>query len=203
VVSLCYFRIKGTGQRTRGNLKAWFTGGDTPLYMRTPKRGFRPPNPKPLAVVNLDRLFVHISQLRIDPKQKITIKTLIESNLINKRQVKFGIKILGGEIAFSLEGDKIFLSRFKRWLPVETLQNIHIEATDFSTNAADVLTKLNSKYTLLYRNRLSLRAHINPERFEHPKLESVPPPKYILKYRNQVVAGQYTFPKMGDVVSRR
>lgn len=44
---------KGQKARSGAKARAWFEGGQMPLYRRTPKRGFKNPNRKEWSVVNL------------------------------------------------------------------------------------------------------------------------------------------------------
>ena len=46
---------KGQKARSGGNVRPGFEGGQLPLYMKLPKRGFKNPNRKNYAVVILDR----------------------------------------------------------------------------------------------------------------------------------------------------
>lgn len=47
---------KGQGARSGGGKKPGFEGGQTPLFMRLPKRGFTNINRKEYAIVNLETL---------------------------------------------------------------------------------------------------------------------------------------------------
>jgi len=77
------------GQRSRSGAKsrAWFEGGQTPLYRRLPKRGFNNPFKIRLQVVNLG----DISEKGLEGT--ITAETLKEAGLI--RSVRRPVKVLG------------------------------------------------------------------------------------------------------------
>ena len=82
---------KGQNARTGGGVRPGFEGGQTPLYLRLPKRGFSNPTRKEFAIVNIENLN------QFDEGTEITPDLLIESGMI--RNAKSGIKILGnGEI---------------------------------------------------------------------------------------------------------
>lgn len=77
------------GQRSRrGDTKMiGFEGGQMPLLRRIPKRGFTPPFPKEMAVVNLRDL-----EQIFKPNSEITSEVLIQEGIIKK---KLPVKILG------------------------------------------------------------------------------------------------------------
>ncbi|HEY0599602.1 50S ribosomal protein L15, partial [Brevundimonas sp.] len=74
-----------------------FEGGQMPLYMRMPKRGFNNPNALKLAEVNLWRLQEAIDAKKLDAKGEINGEALVAAGVI--RRVKDGVRLLGtGEI---------------------------------------------------------------------------------------------------------
>lgn len=86
------------GQKSRSGVAInGFEGGQMPLYMRLPKRGFNNINAKTHAVVNLGLLQKFIDAKKIDAKKPITEAVLVESGLV--RRVKDGVRILAkGEL---------------------------------------------------------------------------------------------------------
>lgn len=89
---------RGTkGQKAREQVWHGFEGGQTPMHRRLPqKKGFRNPNHKEFAVVNLDTL-----NERFQDGETVNPETLKAKGLISKPLD--GIKILGrGEIARKL-----------------------------------------------------------------------------------------------------
>lgn len=78
---------KGQKARSGGNVRPGFEGGQMPLIKRLPKRGFKNPNRKEFAVVNLDVLN------NFDEGTEVTPELLLEKRVI--RNVKDGVKILG------------------------------------------------------------------------------------------------------------
>lgn len=98
---------RGTkGQKARNTVWLGFEGGQTPTHRRLPqKKGFRNPNHKEFAVVNLDDL-----QDRFSDGDAVTPETLQEKGLVNK--LLHGVKILGrGEIQRKLSVTAHFFSK--------------------------------------------------------------------------------------------
>ena len=91
------------GQKSRSGVAiGGFEGGQMPLYMRMPKRGFNNPNALKLAEVNLWRLQDAIDAKKLDIKGDITGEALVAAGVI--RRVKDGVRLLGtGEIKGKLK----------------------------------------------------------------------------------------------------
>ena len=90
------------GQKARSGVAInGFEGGQMPLHMRMPKRGFNNPGALVFAEVNLWRIAKAIEAKRLDPKQPIDAKALIAAGVI--RREKDGVRLLGhGEISGKL-----------------------------------------------------------------------------------------------------
>jgi len=81
------------GQKSRSGVAInGYEGGQMPLYMRLPKRGFNNINAKRHAVVNLGLLQKFIDAGKIDAKKPITEAALVESGLV--RRVRDGVRVL-------------------------------------------------------------------------------------------------------------
>ena len=93
---------KGQKARAGGGVRTGFEGGNLPLYMRLPKRGFKnAPFKKEYAVINLELLEAKLES------GNVTREILIENGLLKGHDKRKLIKILGvGEIskAFSFVG---------------------------------------------------------------------------------------------------
>ncbi|MEP4705062.1 MAG: 50S ribosomal protein L15 [Hyphomicrobiales bacterium] len=88
--------VKGQKSRT-GVAIAGFEGGQMPIYMRLPKRGFNVPNAKKLNIVSLRRVQTAIDAGKLDGKATITVETLKEAGVLN--QLKDGVRLLSdGEL---------------------------------------------------------------------------------------------------------
>jgi large subunit ribosomal protein L15 len=87
---------KGQKSRSGDRTLPWFfEGGQTPLHMRIPKRGFRPVNKVVYSVVNVGKL----NEL-FEENAEITPEVLVAKGLARKNQP---VKILGdGEITKAL-----------------------------------------------------------------------------------------------------
>ena len=87
---------KGQTARTGVHIKG-FEGGQMPLHMRMPKRGFNNIFRRDFVVVNLGQLQTAIDAGRIDAGQTITGEALQKAGVV--RQVRDGIRLLGmGEL---------------------------------------------------------------------------------------------------------
>ena len=91
------------GQKSRSGVAInGFEGGQMPLYMRLPKRGFNNINAKTYAVVNLGLIQKFIDAKKIDAKKPITEQSLVESGLV--RRIKDGVRILAkGDLTSKLD----------------------------------------------------------------------------------------------------
>ena len=88
--------IKGQSSRS-GVAIGGYEGGQMPLYMRLPKRGFNKPNRKEYEVVNLGLIQKFIDMGRIDVALPITEDVLVQSGVL--RRSRDGIRVLAkGEI---------------------------------------------------------------------------------------------------------
>ena len=90
------------GQKARSGVAiAGFEGGQMPLHMRMPKRGFNNINRKDFAEVNLWRLEQAIAAGKLDAKKAIDAEVLIAAGVIRRKLD--GVKLLGkGELSTKL-----------------------------------------------------------------------------------------------------
>ncbi|WP_426023566.1 50S ribosomal protein L15 [Brevundimonas sp. PWP3-1b1] len=90
------------GQKSRSGVAiGGFEGGQMPLYMRMPKRGFNNANALKLAEVNLWRLQDAIDAGKLDAKSELKGDALVAAGVI--RRVKDGVRLLGtGELKQAL-----------------------------------------------------------------------------------------------------
>ncbi|MCR6660217.1 MAG: 50S ribosomal protein L15 [Asticcacaulis sp.] len=92
--------VKGQKSRTGVSLLG-FEGGQMPLYMRMPKRGFNNPFALKLAEVNLWRLQDAVDAGKLDAKADIDAAALIAAGVI--RRELDGVRLLGeGELKAKL-----------------------------------------------------------------------------------------------------
>ncbi len=88
--------MKGQKSRSGVAIKG-FEGGQMPLHMRMPKRGFNNPFAKKFNAVRLDRVQRAIDAGKLDPKNIIDSAALVASGVI--RRAKDGVRLIaGGEL---------------------------------------------------------------------------------------------------------
>ena len=93
--------VKGQKSRTGVSI-AGFEGGQMPLHMQMPKRGFNIHRPKDYAEVNLWRLEQAIAAGKLDAKSAIDAKALVAAGVL--RREKDGVRLLGkGEIKSKID----------------------------------------------------------------------------------------------------
>ncbi|MEZ5894433.1 MAG: 50S ribosomal protein L15 [Parvularculaceae bacterium] len=87
------------GQKARSGVTGirQYEGGQMPLYMRLPKRGFTKPNQAKFVEVNIGRLQSAIDAGALDAGKAIDAAALVEAGLL--RRAKDGVRLLGsGEL---------------------------------------------------------------------------------------------------------
>ena len=91
------------GQKSRSGVAiAGFEGGQMPLHMRMPKRGFNNPFRKEFAEVNFWRLEQAIAAGKLDAGKPIDADALLKAGVI--RKARDGVKLLGkGELKSKLD----------------------------------------------------------------------------------------------------
>ena len=93
--------VKGQKSRT-GVAIAGFEGGQMPLHMRMPKRGFNNPFRKEFAEVNFWRIEQAIAAGKLDAKKPIDAAALVKAGVI--RKARDGVKLLGkGALSSKIE----------------------------------------------------------------------------------------------------
>ena len=83
------------GQKSRSGVSGIraYEGGQMPLYMRLPKRGFNKPNRLKFVEVNLGRLQAAVDAGKLDAGQPVTIQALVTAGVA--RRPLDGLRILG------------------------------------------------------------------------------------------------------------
>ncbi len=98
---------KGQKARSGSRKQATFQGGQMPILRRFPKFGFNNPFHKEYATINLGDIEKFIASGKIDAKKEITIDSLLDAKIINRKLD--GLKVLAkGEIktAINVIADK-------------------------------------------------------------------------------------------------
>jgi large subunit ribosomal protein L15 len=93
--------VKGQKAR-RGVAVNGFEGGQMPIYMRLPKRGFTPHSSKTFAEINVGKIEEFVKAGKLDAKKPIDAEVMIASGLL--RRAKDGVRLLAkGEIKSKVE----------------------------------------------------------------------------------------------------
>jgi large subunit ribosomal protein L15 len=88
------------GQKARSGVAInGFEGGQMPLHMRMPKRGFNVPNVKSYNAVRLDRIQDYIDSGKLDFKNVIDAEALIKAGVI--RRALDGVRLVKGAKDFT------------------------------------------------------------------------------------------------------
>ncbi len=85
--------VKGQKSRSGVAIKG-FEGGQMPLHMRLPKRGFTKPNRAAFAEVTLGRLQAAVDAGKLDAKKPVDADALVAAGVI--RRAKDGVRVIGG-----------------------------------------------------------------------------------------------------------
>ena len=91
------------GQTSRSGVSIFgFEGGQMPLHMRLPKRGFNKPNRREYSEVNIGALQRAVDAGRLDAKVVVDLAALQAAGLVT--QPKDGVRLLGkGELKAKLD----------------------------------------------------------------------------------------------------
>lgn len=82
------------GQKSRSGVTVGgFEGGQMPIYMRLPKRGFNAPNSKTYQELSIDNLNRALEAGKIDSKTDYDGAALVEAGVL--RRVKDGVRLIG------------------------------------------------------------------------------------------------------------
>ena len=101
--------IKGQKSRSGVAINA-FEGGQTPLYRRLPKRGFKSLTVNNTAIINLSHLQKFHDNKKIDLNAPVDLKILQDKKIINKKYLK--LKILGdGDVKIKISLTANFASK--------------------------------------------------------------------------------------------
>lgn len=165
--------------------KVRYEGGQTMLWRRTPKRGFKNINRRPLTVVTADKLAAFIAMGRLDASKPINTKALHDANICGR--IQYGVKIIGGP-----NGSAEALKQLG--VPLD------IEVTHSSESVKEAVEGAGGKIKFTYYTSRGLRGHLKPEKF-HPDFvpgPGTPPPKKKLLFDLQAV-GKEGFRKVQQV----
>ncbi len=91
------------GQKARSGVAIkGFEGGQMPIHMRLPKRGFNNPLRLKFSEVNLERVQLAIDEGKLDAKNLIDASALVAAGLV--RRARDGVRLLGrGELKAKID----------------------------------------------------------------------------------------------------
>ena len=93
--------VKGQKSRSGVAIKG-FEGGQMPIHMRLPKRGFNNPTRLKFTEVNLGRLQTAIDEGKLDAKAPVTAEAMVAAGVI--RRARDGVRLLGnGELKTKIQ----------------------------------------------------------------------------------------------------
>ena len=88
------------GQKSRSGVSLnGYEGGQMPLYMRLPKRGFNKPNRKEYAEINIGIIQEFVDSKKLDPNREINEDLLVETGIVRRKLD--GVRLLGKGILTS------------------------------------------------------------------------------------------------------
>ena len=96
------------GQKSRSGVAIkGFEGGQMPIHMRLPKRGFNNKFAKDFNEVNVGRIQTAIDDKKLDASKPVTVEALVEAGVI--RRARDGVRLLGrgelkAKVTFELTG---------------------------------------------------------------------------------------------------
>ncbi|MDH5720371.1 MAG: 50S ribosomal protein L15 [Spirochaetia bacterium] len=108
---------KGQRSRTGGGVRPGFEGGQTPLYRRVPKRGFKNLFKKNWNIINLGSLALKINEKKeLQQLTELNFSDMLKTGIIQKE--KYPVKLLGAVNESSdlsaLKGKTIIVSKASR-----------------------------------------------------------------------------------------
>ncbi|CAN3355356.1 large ribosomal subunit protein uL15m [Diutina catenulata] len=139
------------GQKARGKVPHWLEGGQTPYYKRFPIVGFSRAHRRELNDINLERIqeFWDAGRIPLAAGETLTIRVMRECGLLTG-SLADGVKILGvGKENYNVP--------------------LKIEANRASEPAIAAIEAAGGSFTAQYFTKLSLQAHVFPERYELKK----------------------------------
>jgi large subunit ribosomal protein L15 len=138
------------GQKARSGVAiAGFEGGQMPLHMRMPKRGFNNIFANDFSEVNIGRLQKAIDAKRLDVSAKVTEEVLRKAGLAHKS--RDGVRLLGkGEISAKLD----------------------IEVAGVSKGAREAVEKAGGSVTTTFKKKVNMNKKGEPGKRQQRRVKS-------------------------------
>lgn len=144
------------GQWSRNAPPDWFEGGQTPLYRRVRKFGFKNPFRKPLAVLNLSTVQSWYDRGMFAAGDTITMHTIFQRKLLSS--IKHGVKLLAN-------GKERFTAP------------LHLEVTAVSKAAREALEGAGGSVKTIYLNDRGLLEFLRKDAKDISMSFAAAPPK--------------------------
>lgn len=175
----------GQKSRSGSSLRIGFEGGQTPLRLTLPKRGFVNPKRMSFAPLNLEKLQRWIDDGRLDASKTLTMKHFVDSGLVDRR-VGNGVKLLAKLEAFETirdENGNAKLATDANGEPVAKrfTAKVDVEVSRVSRAARETVEALGGRVTKVHYNRLGLRALLKPHKFPEGPPKPARTPVYLKK----------------------
>ena len=176
------------GQKSRsGNaLRIGFEGGQTPLRLTLPRRGFVNPKRMTFAPLNLERLQRWIDDGRLDAGKTLTMKHFVDAGLIDKRCGN-GVKLLAKLERFVTVDDpttgerKLATDALGEPVAATFTARVDVEVSRVSRAARAAIEANGGRVTKVHYNRLGLRALLKPHKFPKGPPKPARTPVYLKK----------------------
>ncbi|GAA0538527.1 large subunit ribosomal protein L15 [Rhizomicrobium palustre] len=144
----CGRGVKGAKART-GNAVYGFEGGQMPLHMRMPKRGFNNIFGTDFAEINLGRLQKAVDEKKIDVSAKIDLPALKAAGLVSKS--RDGVRLLAkGELSAKL----------------------NLEVAGASKSAVEAVEKAGGSVVVTYKKKVTANKKGEPGKRQQRRIDS-------------------------------
>ena len=178
----------GQKSRSGGGPRLGFEGGQTPLRLTLPKRGFTNKNQMRFNILNLSeiqRTFENEKNVAFNSEtigNVVTMKHLLDAGLLDRR-TRFGVKLLAGDCKLDEDDDEQegeYEEGYAESMKPKKVQftlKLDIEVSRCSETAKALIEKNGGRVTKVHYNRLGLRALLKPHKFPRglPKPARTPP----------------------------
>lgn len=144
----CGRGVKGAKART-GNAVYGFEGGQMPLHMRMPKRGFNNIFANDFAEVNLGRIQKAVDEKKLDTAGKIDVAALKAAGLVSKS--RDGVRLLAkGEITAKLT----------------------LEVAGASKSAVEAVERAGGSVTVTFKKKVNMNKKGEPGKRQQRRIKS-------------------------------
>lgn len=140
-------------------------GGQTPLRLTLPKRGFHNPKRLTFAPLNLSRLQVWIDAGRLDASKTLTMKDFVDSRMMDRR-IGNGVKVMAK--LFRVKDPKTrepLDDEHGNPLYKPFTHKVNLEVSRVSAKAKEMIEAMGGTVIKVHYNVLGIRALLKPHKF--------------------------------------